>query len=81
MANDLRLVLAAAAFVATGLAHSNASAQSTSNTADQSNLRDRIAAAVEMVEGACATDVRKFCGNVTRGEAALWCVCRPTMIS
>ena len=71
MANDLRLVLAAAAFVATGLAHSNASAQSTSNTADQSNLRDRIAAAVEMVEGACAPDVRKFCGNVTRGEGRL----------
>ena len=41
MANDLRLVLAAAALVATGLAHSNASAQSTSNTADQSNLRDQ----------------------------------------
>jgi hypothetical protein len=70
MANKLTLVLAAAAFVATGLAHSNASAQS-SNTADQSNLRDRIAAAVEMIEGACATDVSKFCGNVTRGEGRL----------
>ena len=71
MANDLRIVLAAAAFVAAGLAHSNASAQSTSNTADQSNLRDRIAAAVEMIEGACATDVKNFCGNVTRGEGRL----------
>ena len=71
MANDLRIVLAAAAFAAAGLAHSNASAQSTSNTADQSNLRDRIAAAVEMIEGACATDVRNFCGNVTRGEGRL----------
>ena len=71
MANDLRIVLAAAAFAAAGLGHSNASAQSTSNTADQSNLRDRIAAAVEMIEGACATDVRSFCGNVTRGEGRL----------
>jgi PRC-barrel domain len=71
MANDLRIVLAAAAFAAAGLAHSSASAQSTSNTADQSNLRDRIAAAVEMIEGACATDVRSFCGNVTRGEGRL----------
>jgi PRC-barrel domain len=71
MANDLRIVLAAAAFAAAGLAHSSASAQSTSNTTDQSNLRDRIAAAVEMIEGACATDVRSFCGNVTRGEGRL----------
>ena len=71
MANDLRIALAAAAFIATGLAHSTASAQSPSNTADQSNLRDRIAAAVEMVEGACAPDVRKFCSNVTRGEGRL----------
>ena len=71
MANDLRIVLAAAAFAAAGLAHSSAAAQSTSNTADQSNLRDRIAAAVEMIEGACATDVRSFCGNVTRGEGRL----------
>jgi hypothetical protein len=71
MANDLRIVLAAAAFAAAGLAHSSASAQSTSDTADKSNLRDRIAAAVEMIEGACATDVRSFCGNVTRGEGRL----------
>ena len=79
MANDLRIVLAAAAFVAAGLAHSNASAQSNPNAPAQptpnatapSNLRDRIAAAVEMIEGACATDVRNFCGNVTRGEGRL----------
>ena len=71
MANDLRIMLAAAAFAAAGLAHSNVSAQSTSNTPDQSNLRERIAAAVEMIEGACATDVRNFCGNVTRGEGRL----------
>ena len=79
MANDLRIVLATAALVAVGLAHSNASAQSnpnaaaqpSPNTAAQSNLRDRIAAAVEMIEGACASDVRNFCGNVTRGEGRL----------
>ena len=79
MANDLRIVLAAAAFVAAALAHSNASAQSNPNAPAQptpnatapSNLRGRIAAAVEMIEGACATDVRNFCGNVTRGEGRL----------
>jgi Golgi apparatus protein 1 len=34
----------------------------------QSQLRDRIAGAVEMVESACSADVSNFCGNVTRGE-------------
>jgi Golgi apparatus protein 1 len=34
----------------------------------QSNLRDRVAAAIEAVEGACAADVANFCGSVTRGE-------------
>ena len=34
----------------------------------QSQLRERIAGAVEMVESACASDVNNFCGNVTRGE-------------
>jgi hypothetical protein len=71
MANDLRIVLAAAAFVAAGLTLSPASAQSNPNAPVQSNLRDRIAAAVEMIEGACASDVRNFCGNVTRGEGRL----------
>jgi len=84
MANDLRIVLAAAAFAAVGLAYSNASAQSNPNAPAQPNpntaaqsslrdpsLRDRIAAAVEMIEGACASDVRNFCGNVTRGEGRL----------
>src|SRR5215467_5489133 len=63
MANSLRIVLASAACVTAGLAHSTASAQS--------NLRERLTAAVETVEGACASDVRKFCGNVTRGEGRL----------
>ena len=79
MANDLRIVLAAAAFVAVGLTNSNASAQANpnpaaqpnANAAAQSNLRDRIAAAVEMIEGACASDAKNFCGNVTRGEGRL----------
>jgi PRC-barrel domain/Cysteine rich repeat len=39
-----------------------------SNAPAQSNLRDRVAAAIETVEGACAADVNNFCGNVTRGE-------------
>ena len=34
----------------------------------QANLRERVGAAVEAVEGACAADIAKFCGNVTRGE-------------
>jgi hypothetical protein len=71
MANALRSVLAATAFIAAGLAHSNASAQSNPNASAQSNLRERIGAAIEMIEGACASDVRNFCGNVTRGEGRL----------
>jgi hypothetical protein len=42
-----------------------------SNLSAQSELRDRIVAAVEAVQGACAPDVNKFCGNVTRGEGRL----------
>jgi len=34
----------------------------------QSNLRDRVAVAIETVEGACASDISNFCGKVTRGE-------------
>jgi hypothetical protein len=34
----------------------------------QSDLRDRVAAAVESVQAACAADIDSFCGNVTRGE-------------
>jgi len=34
----------------------------------QSNLKGRVGSAIEAVEGACAADVGKFCGNVTRGE-------------
>jgi hypothetical protein len=34
----------------------------------QSNARERLASAVEMVEAACAADIDKFCPNITRGE-------------
>jgi sporulation protein YlmC with PRC-barrel domain len=34
----------------------------------QSNIRERVTSAVEAVEAACAADIDKFCGNVTRGE-------------
>jgi len=71
MGNSLRIVLAFAACVVAGLAHSNASAQTNPGAPTQPNLRERLAAAVETVEGACAADLKKFCGNVTRGEGRL----------
>ena len=37
-------------------------------SAQQSSLSDRVAAGVQAIEGACAADVSKFCGNVSRGE-------------
>ena len=39
-----------------------------SDPSAQSNIRDRVAAAIETVQGACAADVSKFCGNVSRSE-------------
>ena len=42
-----------------------------SQASAQSNLRERLAAAVETVEGACAADISNFCGKVTRGEGRL----------
>ena len=39
-----------------------------SNVSAQSSVRDRVASAIEAVEGACAADIAKFCGNVSRGE-------------
>ena len=71
MRNSLRIVIAFAACVAAGLAYSNASAQSNPSIPTQPNLRERLAAAVETVEGACASDLKNFCGNVTRGEGRL----------
>ena len=42
-----------------------------SQASAQSNLRERLAEAVETVEGACAADISNFCGKVTRGEGRL----------
>jgi len=63
MAKYAMVLLVSAACATVGLAHSAASAES--------NLRERLAAAVETVEGACASDLKNFCGNVTRGEGRL----------
>lgn len=57
------LTVALAAAVATLLPINQSSAQS--------NIRERVAAAVETVEGACASDIQNFCGKVTRGEGRL----------
>ena len=40
-------------------------------SAQQSSLADRVAAGVQAVERACASDINKFCPNVTRGEGRL----------
>jgi hypothetical protein len=42
-----------------------------SSASAQSNVRERVAAAVQAVQEACAPDVSKFCGNLTRGEGRL----------
>jgi Golgi apparatus protein 1 len=39
-----------------------------STASAQSKLRDRVAGAIEAVQGACASDISNFCGSVTRGE-------------
>ena len=39
-----------------------------SSASAQTPLKDRVAAAVETVERACATDISKFCGTVAPGE-------------
>jgi PRC-barrel domain len=71
MRKSLRFTLVFAACASAALAHSNASAQSNPSASPQSDLRERLAAAVETVEGACASDLKNFCGNVTRGEGRL----------
>lgn len=60
MRNGQRTVMISAACLALAWAPSITSAQS--------NLRERVAAGVEAVEAACASDIANFCGNVTRGE-------------
>jgi len=37
----------------------------------QSNLKDRVQAAVETVESTCGADISRFCGSVTRAEGRL----------
>jgi len=62
--------LAIAAATAAAAAQSGLSAQ-TPTQQTQPSLRDRVAAAVETVEGACAQDIQNFCGKVTRGDGRL----------
>jgi PRC-barrel domain/Cysteine rich repeat len=63
MRNGKRMVMLSAACLAAVWAPTNAAAQS--------NLRDRVAGAMESVESACASDISSFCGNVTRGEGRM----------
>ncbi len=37
----------------------------------EASLKDRLAAALETVEGACGADISNFCGKVARGEGRL----------
>jgi PRC-barrel domain protein/cysteine rich repeat protein len=39
-----------------------------SSLSAQSKLGDRVSAAIEAIRGACASDIDKFCGNVSPGE-------------
>lgn len=60
MTSYQRMVIILAACLAVISAPSHASAQT--------ELKDRVSAAIETVEGACAADISGFCGKVTRGE-------------
>jgi hypothetical protein len=64
--NGLRMAMVSAACLAAVCAPSNTSAQS--------NLRNRVAAAIETVEKGCGEDIKNFCGKVTRGEGLLLCM-------
>jgi hypothetical protein len=39
-----------------------------SNLSAQSDIKDRVAAAIKSLKDACGDDISKFCGNVTPGE-------------
>jgi hypothetical protein len=39
-----------------------------SNLSAQSDIKDRVAAAIKSLKDACGDDIKKFCGNVTQGE-------------
>jgi len=60
MAKASKMVAVSTALLAVAWAPSTLSAQS--------SIRERVAAAIEAVEGACAGDIKNFCGNVSRGE-------------
>jgi Golgi apparatus protein 1 len=60
MTTFAKTVRLSAALLAIGGIASSASAQSP--------LRERVAAAVQSLQNACAADVSKFCGSVTPGE-------------
>ena len=57
----MALICTAALAVASASAHVSA----------QTTLKDRVVSAIESVEAACADDINKFCGHVTRGEGRL----------
>ena len=61
MSTFAKTAILSVALLAAGGAASSVSAQ-------QSALRDRVASAIDSVESACAADVEKYCGNVSRGE-------------
>lgn len=42
-----------------------------SDATAQSELRERLAAAIDRIETACKEDITKFCGNVSRGEGRI----------
>jgi len=60
MSITCRTTAIAAALLATLSAPTSLSAQTA--------VRDRVASAIESIRGACAGDIDKFCGNITRGE-------------
>jgi hypothetical protein len=55
-------VVLSGALLAAIVVPANVSAQS---------VRERVGAAIETVQAACADDIAKFCGNVSRGEGRL----------
>ena len=62
MATIAKMTILAATLLTAGGTASSLSAQT------QSPLRDRVASAIDSVESACAADIEKYCGNVSRGE-------------
>jgi hypothetical protein len=61
----------AKAVVPVAIAAASLALLSPSQSHAESSIRERIATAVETVEGACGGDIQNFCGKVTRGEGRL----------